>query len=141
MTAGDTHSTSAPLAILDARQYDDAPALRVAAFPNPSNPFHWQSLAETATSYHLYDVNILTTFDPQQGQISFKGETTPAITAASQTEPFRVLRDFARFPLWRSVPLTNGEEITLVDLRFPFFAEAIANPSGKIESVAFHFSR
>jgi inner membrane protein len=128
------------LAILDARQYDDAPALRVAAFPSPSNPFRWQSVAETATSYHLYEVDILGAFDPQRGQVAFKPQTTPAIEAANTTEPFRILRDFARFPLWRAVPVDNGTEVVLVDLRYPFFAEALVNPSGKTES-SFHFSR
>ncbi len=133
------------LATVDARQYDGASALRVAAFPNPSNPARWQALAETASSYRIYDLNLFGPlggfFDPGQGQVAFKSEVTPAIEAANQTEPFRVLRDFARFPLWRSIPSENGTRVTLYDVRFPFLAEAQIDRSDRIESSSFRFSR
>jgi inner membrane protein len=129
------------LATLDARQYDGASAIRVAAFPNPSNPFRWQGVAETTGAYRIYDLNLLRSFNPKDAQVAFKSEASPYITAARQTEPFRVLHDFARFPLWRVVPGESGTDVMLVDLRFAFNAEAHFNGSGKIETSAFRFSR
>jgi inner membrane protein len=133
------------LAVVDARQYDGANALRVAAFPNPSNPARWQTLAETASSYRIYDLNLFGPlggfFDPGQGQTASKSEFSPAIEAANQTEPFRVLRDFARFPLWRAIQTEGGTKVTLFDVRFPFLAEAELDRSGRIETSAFQFSR
>jgi inner membrane protein len=133
------------LAIVDARQYDGANALRVAAFPNPSNPARWQALAETASSYRVYDLNLFGPlggfFDPGQGQTLFKSERTPYIDAANQAEPFRVLRDFARFPLWHAIQTDHGTKVTLFDVRFPFLAEAELDRAGKIETSAFLFSR
>jgi inner membrane protein len=129
------------LAILDAREYDGAPALRVAAFPNPENPFRWKGVAETASSYHTYDLNSLGSFEPLRGQTDFKSELTPAIETANRTEPFLIFRDFARFPLWRAVPTDTGTQVTLIDIRFPFFAQADFDRSGKIRASAFHFSR
>jgi inner membrane protein len=129
------------LATLDSRQYDDAPALRVAAFPNPSNPLHWEGLAETATAYHLFDLDLLSSFNPARGQIAFKAEPTPQIDAANRTEPFRVLRDFARFPIWRSIPTDSGMQVILSDIRFPFFCQADFNRAGSIETSTFHFGR
>ncbi len=129
------------LAILDARQYEGAPAVRVAAFPEPATPLRWHGVAETATSYRLYDLDVLGDFDPSRAQILFHAEPSPAFAAAGPTEPFRIVRDFARFPLWQSIPDGSLTRVTLSDLRFPFFAEAVFNSSGKIESTAFHFSR
>jgi inner membrane protein len=125
------------LAVLDARTYDDEPAQRVAAFPNPFNPLRWQGLAETKVAYRIYDLDLAGGFNPAQGQTEFKPETTPSIPA----EPFRILRDFARFPLWHTIPVDNGTEVTLTDLRFPFYSIATLDRSGKILSSEFHFSR
>ncbi len=132
---------SRALAVLNARQYDDAPALRVAAFPNPTNPWRWQGLAEASTAYRLFDLDLLASFNPTRGQIAFKAEPTPLIEAADLTQPFRILRDFARFPIWSSVPTDSGTQIILSDIRFPFFSEADFDRSGKIESSSFHFGR
>jgi len=129
------------LAILDARQYDEAPALRVAAFPNPSNPLRWQGLAETATTYRMYDLNLVGSFNPQQAQVAFKAEPSSPIDEANRTEPFRILANFARFPIWSVIPTGSGTQVTLIDMRFPFNAQAELDQSGKILTSAFHFSR
>lgn len=129
------------LAILDARQYDGAAAIRVAAFPTPSNPFRWQGLAETGSAYRIYNLDLLGSFNPQDAQVAVKSENTPEIDAANRTEPFQVMRDFSRFPVWRVVPLETGTQVMLFDLRFAFNAEALVDRSGKIETSAFHFSR
>jgi hypothetical protein len=60
---------------------------------------------------------------------------------AFQTEPFRVMRDFARFPLWRVLPSESGTLVTLTDIRFPFNAVVRLDASGKIEKSVFRFSR
>jgi inner membrane protein len=129
------------LSILDSRQYDDAPALRVAAFPNPSNPLRWRGLAETATAYRLYDIDLLSSFNPARGEVAFKAEPSPQIEAANRTEPFRILRNFARFPIWRSLPTDSGMQVIFSDIRFPFFCQADLDRAGKIETSAFSFGR
>jgi inner membrane protein len=129
------------LAIINARDYDGAPALRVAAFPNPSNPIRWQGVAETATAYDLFDLALYAPFDPSRGQVVFKAEPSPLIDAANQTEPFQILRNFARFPLWRVIPTDSGTQVILTDIRFPFFTEANFDRFGKIESSIFRFNR
>jgi inner membrane protein len=129
------------LATLDARQYDGASAIRVAAFPNPTNPFRWNGVAETGNAYRFYDLNLLGSFNPQEAQVAFKSEPSPAIDAALRTEPFRIMRDFARFPLWRVLSDESDTQVILTDIRFPFNADAHFDPSGKIETPTFHFSR
>jgi inner membrane protein len=129
------------LAMLDARQYDGTTALRVAAFPDPVNPFLWKGVAESATAYRVYDLNLLGSFDPASAQPVFKLEENSAIRAASQTEAFRVMRDFSRFPLFRVIPVEDGTQVLLGDLRFAFNSEAVLDRSGKVVSAAFHFSR
>lgn len=129
------------LATLNARDYDGAPALRVAAFPNPANPLRWQAVAETDTAYHVFDLPLYAGFDPTRGQVDFKAELNPQFQSANQTEPFRIFKNFARFPLWRAIPTDSGTQVVLGDIRFPFFCSAALDRSGKIESSTFHFSR
>ncbi len=129
------------LAVLDAREYDGAPALRTAAFPNPSNPLRWHGLVETSTSYRIYDINLVGSFNPQDAQVAFKAESNPAIDAANKTAPFHVLEDFARFLLWRVIPTEAGSEVILTDMRFAFNAQAEVDHSGNVLTSTFQFSR
>jgi inner membrane protein len=126
------------LAVLNAREYDDAPAVRVAAFPQPANPFSWQGLAQTEGGYRLYDLNLLSTFDPTGFRFLETQQPTPQMEAAARTEPFRILSNFARFPVWRQPP---GEEtvVTLRDVRFPFYCTAVPGAGGTVQSSTFHF--
>ncbi len=129
------------LAVLNAFEYGGAPARRVAAFPNPSNPFRWQGVAESSAAYRIYDVDLFGPFNPVRGETVFKAETTPDVQAANRTEPFRILLDFSRFPVWRQIPLETGSHVILSDIRFPFYSEAEIDRTGKIAASSFHFSR
>ena len=52
----------------------------------------------------------------------YKVPVTPSLTAAKQTEAFRFVSYFARFPVWSVVPITqfngSGWQVELTDLRF-----------------------
>jgi inner membrane protein len=82
------------VAVLESRVYAGTPPRRIAAFPGPANPFLWKGLVETDSSFVLFDVNLLSDFDPTRGRSFFKGEPGPALAAAKATEPFRGFQDF-----------------------------------------------
>lgn len=125
----------------DSGQYQDSPPLRVAAFPGTSNPLHWKGVAETTNAYHLFDMDVDGAFDPTRGQVAFKTDPSAAIEAAGRTEPFRIFRDFAQFPLWRTTPAEDGMRVVLTDIRFSFFCEAKLDRTGKIEGSFFSHGR
>jgi inner membrane protein len=130
------------LAILDSREYLDSPALRVAAFPNPTNPLTWRGLAETPGAYRLFDLDLLSTFNPNRFQAVFQAQDNASIEKAKATKPFRILFDFSRFPVWQYTPTGDaGAEVNLSDVNFPFVSSAIFDSQGKLLSTAFHFSR
>ncbi len=114
------------VAQLDSRLYDGETPIRVAAMPNPVSPFTWQGVVETPSAYHTVPLSSLTDFDPTSGRTFYKGDWRPSFDVVSKTEPFRYLRYYARFPLWRSEPATlgnaaldqPGQRVTLTDLRF-----------------------
>jgi inner membrane protein len=142
--AGRWVSHTRALAVLESRVYDGASALRVAAFPQGSNPFRWRGLAETENAYQFFDVPVLSTPDPAAVRVIFKAEPSAAIEAAGQTEEFRIFKDFAIYPLWRAVPADSPEgatRVVLTDIRFPFSVRAITDQSNFIKNVQFSFGR
>ncbi|MBI3666339.1 MAG: metal-dependent hydrolase, partial [Acidobacteria bacterium] len=58
------------------------PPLRVAAFPNPTNPLEWRGFVETEAFYQILTVNVLRPLDPTRGQVVYKPEPSPALEAA-----------------------------------------------------------
>lgn len=135
---------SRALAILDARIYDGAAPLRVAALPYGSNPLVWRGVAETDNAYQM---SLLPVLQPPQApdlRAIFKAEPSPAIEAANRTEEFRIFRDFAIYPLWQVIPAEAPEgavRVILSDLRFPFSSSAIVDRSNKVLSAVFSYSR
>jgi inner membrane protein len=121
---------------LNARTYDGADPIRVAAFPQSASPFLWKGVVETASAYHTYQLNILASdFDPSAGRTYFKPPKTAALLAAEKTVPFQEFEEFAQYPLWLSVPsseVENGTQVDLVDLRFPFHARAIVDGANRV---------
>jgi inner membrane protein len=112
---------SRAVAMLDARVYQGHPPLRVAAFPDPANPWYFRGLVETSEAYALHDINLLQNFDPSAGRLLYKPEPNPAFGVAAQTPPFRVFLDFAQYPLWRVFPAPEPETaltVEAMDLRF-----------------------
>ncbi len=105
---------------LEARLFDGAPPIRLAAIPDSRNPLRWTAVVETAGADRVLPVDSLTTFDPEAGKTFYKSPETPAIRAAKQTEPFRYFAYFARFPLWDVEPVLleagEGQRVELLDL-------------------------
>lgn len=130
------------LQTLNAREYDGAPPLRVAAFPESMNPLHWRGVAETGSTYNLFDFKPPFAFNPGLAEIVPKTEASPAIEAASQTPAFQVYADFAQYPFYRVIPLAEpegGQRVELSDLRFNFTSTAVLNRQGQVASSAFTF--
>jgi inner membrane protein len=109
------------VAALDSRLYGESIPLRVAALPDPANPLRWRGLVETGGSYDVEDVNLAGEFDPTRGVIFHKPEPNAALEAALHTVAIQEFLQFARFPLWRIVPVSepeNGQRVELLDMRF-----------------------
>jgi inner membrane protein len=133
---------------LDARLYQGAAPRRVAAFPGAASPLKWRGLVETESSFVLFDVDLLSTFDPAQGRTFYKPETGPAMEVAKGTDPFRVFLNFSPYTLWRVQPPADPQDNTLVqafDLRFGdpsqpgFMASAEIGPGGNVRRANFGF--
>jgi inner membrane protein len=124
------------LAMLDARVYQGSPPLRVAAFPDPVNPWRFQGLVETREFFSLHNLNVSANFDPNTGRIFYKPEPSPALEAAARTATFHDFLKFSHYPYWRVQPAAEPEggfKVEAMDLRFGdpqapgFVATAILN--------------
>ena len=136
------------VALLDARVYAEAAPLRVAAFPDAVNPWRFRGLVETREAYLIYDLRLGTEFDPNGGQIFYKPESNPSITAAAASGVFRDFLRFSQYPLWRVIPIAdpeNATEVQAIDLRFgtpqrpAFVATAIVDARQQVARAWFTF--
>ncbi|MCU1260959.1 MAG: rane-bound metal-dependent hydrolase [Bryobacterales bacterium] len=128
--------------MLEGREYENSAPIRVAAFPLDQNPLLWKGVAETPDAYHLFRINLLSRFDPAQGEIASKPDPSPAIDAANRTYAFQVMREFAVFPLYRVIPAAESEgavRVELSDLRFPFTSVALVDRENRVQKAAFQF--
>jgi inner membrane protein len=110
------------IAQLEARLYEGAPPITVAALPQSFNPFRWRGIVETADVYRVMPLDALRQLDTDAATIFYKPATSPALERAKQTEAFRYFLYFARFPVWSIEPVTlpqgQGRRVDLADLRF-----------------------
>jgi inner membrane protein len=109
------------VATLDSRLYGESIPLRVAALPDPANPWHWRGLVETSDSYEVEDLNLAGEFDPTRGMVFHKPDLNPALEAAHRTVAIQEFLRFSRFPLWRITPVSepeNGQRVEVLDMRF-----------------------
>jgi inner membrane protein len=131
------------LETLNSRVYQGHPPIRVAAFPvGSTNPFAWSGWVEEPTFSVHFKMNLLSDFDPSAGMVVYKPEPSPAIEAAKLTPVFHVFLDFAQFPLWRVVPISDAEgarRVEVSDWRFPFAAVAVVDASNRVVSTRFHY--
>ncbi|HWB99943.1 MAG TPA: metal-dependent hydrolase [Bryobacteraceae bacterium] len=136
------------VATMDARLYNGSPPLRVAAFPDPFQPFRWRGVAETPAFFALADLNLLGQFDPGEARILYKPQASPALTAAASAPAIRGFLGFAQWPFWRALPAAEPENGTLVevfDLRFSappdraFVADALLSNRFEVVKSSFHF--
>lgn len=120
---------------LDVRRFEGLAPRRTGAFPH-QNPLLWDGIVELSVGYVQVPLNIRDSVSREPGDYLFKGERTPALTAARQTEPFEYLQEFVQWPLWTSIPSlsTGNTEVTLRDLRFGtgFSAVATVTKNGKV---------
>jgi inner membrane protein len=128
------------LAVLAARLYEGEAPLRVAAFPQPANPFEWRGLVETGEFFGEHTVNLIGEFDPGAGHKYYKPAMDAAMAAARRTKIFQDYMGFTQYPLWRVTPVLEpqaGTRVELMDLRFGtpdrpgFVATAIIDEAGR----------
>jgi inner membrane protein len=127
---------------LNSRIYDGIAPTRVGAFPEAVSPARWSAWADTPRTATRFDLNLLLPFDPGAGTEFFKPDPAPAMEAARQTEPFRVMQNFSLYPLWALSPADQPEGATRVELRderFPFAATAIVDRSNHVLRSWFHY--
>jgi inner membrane protein len=131
------------LDILNSRVYQGGAPLRVAAFPTSiANPFKWTGWIDRPAFAMRFSMDLLGDFDPGAGTIFFKPEPGPAMDAARQTHPVQVFLNFAQFPLWRIIPVSDPEgarRVEVRDWRFPFTAGATVDASNQVVSSYFRF--
>ncbi|AXC11682.1 Membrane-bound metal-dependent hydrolase [Acidisarcina polymorpha] len=99
------------------------PTLRVAAEPNPLNPFHWQGLAETADFYQTAAIDTRAdSVDTDSGQVFYKPPVTLATLTAKRSWLGRAYLDWSSWPLVTdlgSQPAPGAETIPNLPLPIP----------------------
>jgi inner membrane protein len=108
------------VAELNARLFDGAVPVQVAALPETFNPLRWRGVVETAESFRTLDVDLTTDLDTA-GEVFYKPPRDAALEAAKRSEAFRYFLYFARFPVWsedRSAGGDGATRVVLSDLRF-----------------------
>jgi len=109
------------LETLRARNYYGQAPVRVAAWPLPWNPLTWKGYVSTETFWGLYKINLAGEFDPESGSIYYKPEGAEVINAARRTPEAMAFLRFAQFPVWRTLPVPEPEDGTMIeatDVRF-----------------------
>ncbi len=108
---------------LEARTYKGADPIRVSAYPQWIDPFHWYGLVETPAFFALAPVNSLgPEVDPgDELEIVYKPEETPVTLAAKKSYLGRAYLDWAQYPTTETETLETeqgGYIVHLIDLRF-----------------------
>lgn len=135
------------MAQLQSRVYDDVlegRATNMGAFADSVNPLVWHAVVEGRHAYRMYDLGVMSNFDPMGGTLLYKANWTPLLERLSKTETFRYSLYFARFPYWQEAPgADNTRTISLTDLRFGapgesfFHFSAEVDPAGRLEQITF----
>lgn len=103
--------------ILKARVYDHQSPRRVAAVPQPYNPFEWKGIVETEKFLRVLPVPILGIFDPDEGLPLFAPEPSPTLEAARQSDAFKKIEHQMTWPWWQVIPVDETTEVIVEDLR------------------------
>ena len=100
---------SRALAALEARNYQEADALRASAYPYWVNPFRWYGVVETTNFFATLDVNSLAPeVDPDgEMRIHYKPEETQVTLAAKKTYLGCVYLSWAQYPITETEALTD----------------------------------
>jgi inner membrane protein len=136
------------VASLEARMYDGAIPLRVAAVPGMVNPLKWRGIVETPGSYVIQDLNLAMDPGSARGTIFHQPDPEPAIDAARRSATFQEFLRFSQYPLWRVTPdaaVENGKLVEVFDLRFGtplapgFMARAVLDGRMQVVESSFQF--
>jgi inner membrane protein len=132
---------------LESHMVEGAVPLRVAAMPDPVNPFNWRGIVETSGAYVIQDVHLVR--DPgERGTVFHKPEADPAMDIARRSPIFQDFLRFAQYPLWRVTPypaVENAKLVEVFDMRFGtplspgFMARAVVDGRGQVSEPAFQF--
>ncbi len=113
------------VAALNARLYQDAPALRVSAYPYWFNPFRWSGVVETKEFFAVMWVDSLQPdVDPEgRMEIRYKPQETPVTLAAKKSYLGRVYLDWAKYPITETEEISQpqpGYKVGFYDLRYRY---------------------
>ncbi len=119
---------------LEARTYNDAEPVRVSAYPNMIDPFHWHGVVETSSFFALAPVDSLTPeVDPEgEMEIRYKPPETPVTLAAKRSYAGRVFLSWAQYPITETEtldPPLQGFIVHFEDLRYAG-GESLTSPKG-----------
>lgn len=111
------------LAAMNDRIYRGADAIRLSAFPYPTNPFKWMGVVETETFFENMDVDSRGgEVDPKENAVvRYKPQETDVTIAAKSSYLGRAYLDWARYPITevesRQTP-APGHVVRFIDLRY-----------------------
>jgi inner membrane protein len=108
---------------LEARTYQNVDPLRVSAYPDWIDPFHWYGVVETPAFFALAPVNSLEPEVDPEGrlEVRYKPEETPVTLAAKKSYMGRAYLDWAQYPTTETEALQPPQEGYIVrfqDLRY-----------------------
>ena len=107
---------------LNSRLYDGEIPVNIAALPDPNNPLEWMGVVETQAAFRSVKTGTLDISASNDARVFFKPPQTAAYRVVTQSEPFRYMAYFARFPVWGFDPVAldggMGTSVDLTDLRF-----------------------
>jgi inner membrane protein len=138
------------VAALGSRMYQDFAPERVAAMPDPANPWRWRGLVETSGAFAVEELNLAGTLGPARDVVFQKPEANPALDAAGRTAAVQEFLRFSQLPLWRVSPVAspeNGKLVEVFDMRFgtpmaPGFMVSARLDSGlRVIETSFQFGR
>jgi len=136
------------LETLQSRLYQGVAPARVAATPDPANPFRWGGIVDTPGFYAYVTVDLTRDFDSTRAYILEKPDMSPAMAAAARTGAFQAFQQWSQYPLWRVSPserIENGTRVEAYDLRFgspakpAFVARALVDANQNVVESSFTF--
>lgn len=90
---------------------------QVSAIPLPGGPFAWRGIAETASSYLVSHISLLSVGHTALQRIP-KGLEREVVRRTRDYQLVRIFRDFARFPVVQYRRQGDEDVVRYVDLRF-----------------------
>lgn len=102
---------------LKSRIYGGEPSQRIATVPHPQNPFSWTGLIETSKAVFIIPISALGSFDPEDGQSLYPPQPSKMLDTAKHSGEYLRIERYLSWPYWQIIPVDQGYEITIEDLR------------------------